>query len=642
MSLKPYPKYKDSGIAWLGEVPEHWGHSSLRWLCSRYSGGTPDKGNIDYWTDGTIPWLNSGAVNQVDITEPSELISEEAFKNSSAKWVPTGALVMALAGQGKTKGMVAQVHFDTTCNQSMAALIPRKNVDARFVFWWLTSNYENVRNMAGGDLRDGLNLDLLGDIQCPLPTVAEQASIAAFLDRETAKIDALIAEQEKLINLLAEKRQATISHAVTKGLHPDAPMKDSGVEWLGEIPAHWELRRLNWLYKFVKRQYGDKIDVLSVYRDFGVIPKSSRDDNINKTPEDLSKYQTVMVGDLVVNKMKAWQGSLGISDHHGITSPDYAVFEPRSDFCHGYVNFLLRNSLLPDVYRSISSGIRPDQWRIEPDKLLSLELPLPPMREQEAIDLHLSAAISGVDRLSAEAESLVDLLKERRIALISSAVTGKVDVRSSATIVAFPIDRRRARGLIAVELIEKAAGRKTFGRTVLQKQAYLAETFVGVSELAGHYVREAYGPFDREMVNEMEREAFALAGIVTNEPSGSIRTVTYHQSRQPGTTAEELQEILGPERRAKLDKLIVLLAPLDTRQTEGVATLFAVWNDFIIDRMKDPTDDEIVLGVLNDWHAEKPENFTATELHLRLSWMRRNRLTPDGRGTKTKSGRLFP
>ena len=241
MSLPRYVEYSASSTDWAPSLPAHWSVSSLKWLCRRYTGGTPDKNRPEFWSEGTIPWLNSGAVNHGRIYEPSAFITQEAFDSSSAKWIPAGSLVMALAGQGKTKGTVAQLMFESTCNQSMAALVPSQRIEARYLYWWLDSNYQNIRNMAGGDLRDGLNLELLGIIPCPLPTNAEQTYISNFLDRETAKIDALIAEQEKLIALLAEKRQATISHAVTKGLNPNAPMKDSGVAWLGEVPEHWGL-----------------------------------------------------------------------------------------------------------------------------------------------------------------------------------------------------------------------------------------------------------------------------------------------------------------------------------------------------------------------------------------------------------------
>lgn len=212
--LNPNVKMKDSGVEWLGKVPEQWNKGRLRWLSRIYSGGTPDKTNQDYWTTGTIPWLNSGAVNQCTITEPSDFISQEAYENSSTKWINPGSLVIALAGQGKTKGMVAQLAIEATCNQSMAAIVPENKITPRFLFWWLTSNYQNIRNLAGGDLRDGLNLELIGDIQCPLPESKEQTIIASFLDREAARIDTLISGARKFIDLLKEYRSSLITAAV--------------------------------------------------------------------------------------------------------------------------------------------------------------------------------------------------------------------------------------------------------------------------------------------------------------------------------------------------------------------------------------------------------------------------------------------
>lgn len=133
MRYATYSKYKPSPMAWLDQLPAHWNAASLRWMSKRYAGGTPDKSNEAYWEDGYIPWINSGAVNDGYITQPSELITRAGFANSSAKWIPKDALVMALAGQGKTKGMVAQLGIPTTCNQSMAALIPDHRFAPRYL-----------------------------------------------------------------------------------------------------------------------------------------------------------------------------------------------------------------------------------------------------------------------------------------------------------------------------------------------------------------------------------------------------------------------------------------------------------------------------------------------------------------------------
>jgi type I restriction enzyme S subunit len=234
------------------------------------------------------------------------------------------------------------------------------------------------------------------------------------------------------MELLKEKRQAVISHAVTKGLNPRAPMKPSGIEWLGDVPAHWEAARLRHLFKLEKRQDQSGKQVLSCYRDFGVIAKDSRDDNMNKTPEDLSLYQLVNREDLVVNKMKAWQGSLGVSDLEGITSPDYAVFTPRHKESPAFLHLILRSDRMVSVYRSISNGIRPAQWRLEPDAFLDLPVFLPPEQEQSQLVHFVTEQTSRFDALAAEAQKAIDLLQERRTALISAAVTGQIDVRKLA------------------------------------------------------------------------------------------------------------------------------------------------------------------------------------------------------------------
>lgn len=213
--LEPDVKMKVSGVEWLGLIPMCWSAACIKWFTRIYSGGTPDKSNDSYWADGTVPWLNSGSVNDDIITVPSNYITEEAFERSSAKWIPKNALVIALAGQGKTKGMVAQLAIDTTCNQSMAAIIPTSKIRSRFLFWWLKANYQNIRNLAGGDLRDGLNLEMIGGIYTPIPPFTDQDKVTEFLDRETTKIDTLIDKAKRSIELAKEHRTALISAAVT-------------------------------------------------------------------------------------------------------------------------------------------------------------------------------------------------------------------------------------------------------------------------------------------------------------------------------------------------------------------------------------------------------------------------------------------
>lgn len=213
--INPDAPMKDSGIEWLGEIPEHWETVNLKWVSKIYSGGTPSKNNEDFWQNGTIPWLNSGTVNQFFITEPSEYITEEALNSSSAKWIPENSIVIALAGQGKTKGMAAQVMFECTCNQSMGVIVPNDRIDNRFLLYYLTRNYQNIRNLGGGDKRDGINLEMVGGIPLPVIPLSEQAEIVNHIENHFRHLDAKKAKTEKLIELLTEYRTALISEVVT-------------------------------------------------------------------------------------------------------------------------------------------------------------------------------------------------------------------------------------------------------------------------------------------------------------------------------------------------------------------------------------------------------------------------------------------
>lgn len=445
MSLPKYPEYRNSSFDWAKELPAHWESASLKWLCKRYSGGTPDKNKLEFWEEGTIPWLNSGAVNDGRIYDASAYITQEAFENSSAKWIPPGALVMALAGQGKTKGMVAQLMFRSTCNQSMAALVPTDRINARCLYWWLTCNYQNIRNMAGGDLRDGLNLELLGAIPCPLPPIEEQTAIATFLDRETGKIDELIAEQEKLLSLLAEKRQATISHAVTKGLNPDVLMKDSGVAWLGEVPAHWEIKQLRHIAKIVRgaspRPAGDPkffsedaegntpwVTVAEVTKDTGTYLDSVKE---YLTPLGVEQSQLFDCGTLVFTNSGATLGvpkilAINCCANDGILA--FRDLVPTVNIVFAY-SFLLTTTERLRTEMKQGGG----QPNLNTDIVKNIGFALPPLDEQSEIVAFLSQELERLDALASEANHGITLLKERRSALIAAAVTGQIDVRGLIT-----------------------------------------------------------------------------------------------------------------------------------------------------------------------------------------------------------------
>jgi len=243
----------------------------------------------------------------------------------------------------------------------------------------------------------------------PLPPLEAQRRIANYLDREIGRIDAVIDKLDGLASQLIDRKSA----------FPDNTL--SGLYGKKTVPL-WSI------LEPVRDQGFPNEEVLSVYRDYGVIVKSSRDDNINTTPENLNPYQLVLPGDVVINKMKAWQGSLGVSEHRGIVSPDYQVARPKVELHPRYIHSVLRAPRMISQYRNRSIGVRPAQWRLYWDEMSTLHIPLPPLEEQRRIATHLDEVASKIDAMLAKVAQLKDLLTERRAALITDVVTGRKDV----------------------------------------------------------------------------------------------------------------------------------------------------------------------------------------------------------------------
>jgi type I restriction enzyme S subunit len=278
----------------------------------------------------------------------------------------------------------------------------------------------------------GLSREDAYEQRCAVPPIAEQRAIAAFLDRETAKIDALIDKQQQVIELLEEKGQTVIARAVTKGLDPTTPMKASGIDWLGEVPAHWEVKR----FKEVLREIDDRSDVgseelLSVSHLTGVTPRSEKTVYMFEA-ETKEGYKRCKAGDLVVNTMWAWMGALGVSPCSGIVSPSYNVYRTRSAgvLDPRFLNLLCRIPPLVAFIKSVSTGVWTSRLRLYPETLFNIRFALPPFPDQQAIVEMVENQSSLSRRTCAAASAATSLLEERRASLITAVVTGKIDVRA--------------------------------------------------------------------------------------------------------------------------------------------------------------------------------------------------------------------
>ena len=621
MSFPAYPSYQDSGIEWLAEVPSHWTVVQTKREFRRLkvvNTGMICEDRLALTMKGVVPrdlddldGLQSNDYEGYQIFEAGDL----AFKLIDLQNVKTSRV-----GMVPSRGIMSPAYI---------RLEPANPDIARFGFWYFMALYwTQVFNNLGGGVRQTLGPEDLLTVPFPLPPRDEQVAIATFLDRETTKIDALIEEQRRLIALLKEKRQGVISRAVTKGLDSHAPMKDSGIEWLGEVPTHWEVKRL----RFICHIGTGDADTADAVED-GLYPFFVRSPVIERIGDFSHDCEAVLTaGDgagvgkvyhYFTGKFRAHQRVYIFSRFSGVLGR----------FFYAYMSEMFAKAVLEGTAKSTVESLRrpmiADFW-----------MTVPSDAEQAEIMGHIEAASARIDALSNEADAAIRLLNERRAALISAAVTGKIDVRASAKVLPFPIDRTRARGLVATEIIERSAGQPTFGRVKFQKVAFLAEGHVGISELAGCYTRAAAGPFDSVLIEDMERGAHSIAGITVDQAGGTGSTVSYRLGQQRGAHRQELADWLGTDRSAKLGKLIADFAGLTTNQAEAVATLYGVWNDALSEGTS-PSDDEIISGLLNDWHPEKRDKFRASELSEWLGWMRRHGIVPTGSGPTTMTGRLF-
>lgn len=434
MSFPRYPEYKDSGVEWLGEVPAHWGVWKLAHAFAQIgSGTTPKTDNRDYYDGGDIPWVNTGDLNDGDLDECEKRITALAIiDHSSLKTYPAGSLLIAM--YGATIGKLAILNFAATVNQACCVFAGKSEIASKFMFYWFLGLRQQIISLATGGGQPNISQDILRSLRVACPPLPEQTQIAAFLDRETAKIDALVSEQRRLMALLKEKRQAVISHAVTRGLNPHAPLKPSGIEWLGDVPEHWDLMAMKRLFRLVVEPAPDDNDheLLSLYTEIGVRPRKSLEAKGNKATTT-DGYWMVKKGDLIVNKLLAWMGAIGISDYDGVTSPAYDILRQKVHLEPRYYDFLLRCGICFTEFRRYSRGIMDMRLRLYFDELGQFLMPYPSKEEQREIVEFLQQELSKFDTLTAETQRAIDLLQERRTALISAAVTGQIDVRNAVT-----------------------------------------------------------------------------------------------------------------------------------------------------------------------------------------------------------------
>ncbi|WP_322065644.1 restriction endonuclease subunit S [Burkholderia ubonensis] len=453
MTVPRYSHYKDSGVAWLGAVPAHWTIKRLRFAAEL----NPSKSEIvDLKRETEVSFLPMEAIGDdgsLNLGKTRPIHEVEAGYTYFRDGDVTIAKITPCFENGKgalMRGLLGGIGFGTT--ELIVARPKPIHMFGEYLNWIFRSpgfRTEGEASMYGAGGQKRVPDDFVRNLRWAFPPLEEQSAISAFLNRETYKIHELIAEQEKLLALLAEKRQATISHAVTRGLNPDAPSKDSGVSWLGEVPAHWSLLRIKWVITSIEQGWSPQCENFPVEdaQEWGVMKVGCVNGGVfdasenKKLPLELAPIPAYSLrkGDLLISRANTRElvGSSAVvpNDFENLLLCD-KLYRIRTNREVCIPDFLAAFLSIPAARAQIeleATGASSSMLNIAQSVILELSVPLPDTTEQLTILEFICAETNRLDALKVEAERAIGLLKERRSALIAAAVTGKIDVRNAVS-----------------------------------------------------------------------------------------------------------------------------------------------------------------------------------------------------------------
>jgi type I restriction enzyme S subunit len=413
---------KDSGVEWLGDIPEGW-QVKPHWAFIKEK--KVPVGNLH--SELTLLSLTKQGVIVRDLEAGGKFPSNfEGYQQ-----VAPNDLVLCLfdieetprtVGLAPTEGMITSAY----------TLMRVTGINPYFLEWYLIGmdNEKRFKPFYSG-LRNTLQKPIFGSIRFAVPPSGEQAQIVDYLDKETSQIDALISKKEQLIEKLLERRQALITQVVTKGLDPNTPMKDSGVEWLGEIPSGWKIKRVSHVARRSNTKARD-LPVVTAFRDGQVTLRANRRTDGFTEATEFHGYQRIQAGQVAVHRMDAFAGAIGVSDSDGMCSPVLTLLNCSRQVRPEYLAFFLREVSKSGWIEAIAKSVRERTSEFGWSELSSQLVALPGLAEQKQITAYLDKETSQIDTLVEKTRKAIELLKERRQALITQVVTGKIDVRGFA------------------------------------------------------------------------------------------------------------------------------------------------------------------------------------------------------------------
>ena len=421
--MTKYPTYKDSGIEWLGQIPTHWELLKAKYMFQKNKREVQDGDKvITCFRDGQVTLRENRRTT--GFTESITEIGYQGIRKGDLVIHQMDAFAGAI-GVSDADGKGTSVYHCCTPKGEYLTYYYAHVIREMALKGYIQSLYRGIRERSSD-----FNYVTFGNCLLPVPTPSEQRQIVAYLDYKSNKINERICQRYRELQTLSELKQAEIAAVVTRGLDPNVPMKESGIEWIGQIPAHWEVTQLRKYLRLFSDKGHPDMDLLSVTREQGVIVRdiTSKEENHNFIPDDLSGYKLIQKGQFAINKMKAWHGSYGVSKYKGIVSPAYYTCE-LNNIDTEYFDVAIRSQAYIGFFTKYSKGIRSGQWDLSPDALKSIPFVEPPIVEQRAIVSYITEISEKIDSYITKLKEEINYLQEYKQRLISDVVTGKVDVR---------------------------------------------------------------------------------------------------------------------------------------------------------------------------------------------------------------------
>ncbi|EPN9888408.1 restriction endonuclease subunit S [Klebsiella michiganensis] len=425
VSMPKYETYRNSNIQWIGEIPTKWNLEKAKWLFYK----AERKPLVD---DEIVTCFRDG---QVTLRKNRRIEGfTNALKEHGYQRICKGDLV--IHAMDAFAGAIGVSDSDGKSTPVYAACIPREKglVNSYYYAYYMRDLALSgfIESLAKGirERSTDFRFNDFAELLLPLPSYEEQSLIVSFLDKKIAQIDDAIAIKGREIDLLKERKQIIVLKAVTQGLEPNVLMKDSGLDWIGKIPEHWELTKLGSCLSPVSIKNCPDLPLLSITRELGVIERDveDQDSNHNFIPDDLSGYKKIEKGQFGMNKMKAWQGSYGVSKYTGIVSPAYFVFNFTKAIDPEFFNWAIRSKLYVSFFGSASDGVRIGQWDLSKDRMKAIPFILPSKEEQTQIANFLDKKNVQIDEAIVIKEQQIEKVKEYKKILINRVVTGKIKI----------------------------------------------------------------------------------------------------------------------------------------------------------------------------------------------------------------------